>query len=353
MLADLLDLNSARILVVDDEIINIEIIQEFLETAGFNNVIVTTDPENAVAIYKENAPDIILLDINMPVMTGFDVMARFNEIHYPVKPPVLVLTAQGDRTTLLKALDSGAKDFLRKPFDDEEALRRVRNLLEMHIAHKEIVNHTETLEKVVQERTKALLETQKEIIERLGYAAEFRDTETAAHTIRVGHYAKALAIALGLKEKEAEQLLLAAPMHDVGKIGIPDKVLLKPGKLNEEEWTMMKTHAQIGYDIMQNSKCQLLKNAGIIALTHHEKWDGSGYPYALKGTDIHLFGRITAMADVFDALMMKRPYKKAWSLDNVLQLVNKESGKHFDPDIVRVFKEVLDDLLLIREKYSD
>jgi putative two-component system response regulator len=353
MLTELLDLNNSRILLVDDEIMNLEIIQELLEDAGYNNIIATSDPENAVDIYKKNVLDLVLLDINMPMMTGFEVMAQFNEVYYPLPPPILILTAQGDKKTLLKALNSGARDFLRKPFDFEEIILRVRNLLEMHLAHKEILDHTETLEKVVNDRTKALLESQKEIIERLGFAAEYKDTETSAHTIRVGHYAQTLAIALGLNQKESEQLLLAAPMHDIGKIGIPDKILLKKGKLDKEEWGIMKKHTQIGYDIMQNSKCTLLKNAGIIALTHHEKWDGSGYPFAIKGTDIHLFGRITAIADVFDALMMKRPYKEAWPLDKVLQLLNNESGKHFDPEIVHVFNKVLDDILMIREKYSN
>lgn len=353
MIADLLDFEKAHILVVDDEIVNIEIVEELLGEKGFNNISSTSDPEQAIAIYKQDVPDIVLLDINMPVITGFDVMMRFNEVNHPIKPPILMISAQSDKNARLKAFNLGARDFLCKPFDGEEVLHRVRNLLEMHLAHKDIINHSESLEKIVRERTQELLAAQKEIIERLSMAAEFKDTETAAHTIRVGHYAQLLGKALALNDVAAEQLLLAAPMHDIGKIGIPDKILLKQGKLDEKEWEKMKQHAVIGYDIMQNSKCSLLKNAGIIALTHHEKWDGSGYPYGLKGTDIHLYGRITAIADVFDALMMKRPYKKAWPLEKVIKLINDESGIHFDPEIVVAFNENLDKLLAIREKYSD
>jgi len=353
VIADLLDFENAHILVVDDEIVNIEIVEEVLRDNGFNNISSRTNSEQALAIYKEDVPDIILLDINMPVMTGFDLMTRFNEINHSIKPPVLILSAQADKKARLKAFNLGARDFLGKPFDEEEVVHRVRNLLEMHLVYKENINHAESLEKIVSERTKELLQAQKEIIACLGMASEFRDTDTAAHTIRVGHYAQILGKGIGLNDMAAEQLFLAAPMHDVGKIGIPDKVMLKPGKLDKEEWEQMKQHAVFGYDMMKHSKSRLLKNASIIALTHHEKWDGSGYPDGLKGTDIHLYGRLTALSDVFDALMMKRPYKEAWPLEKVTQLINDESGKHFDPEIVAAFNENLDKLLLIREKYSD
>jgi putative two-component system response regulator len=328
---------------------NLEIIQELLEDAGYNNIIATSDPENAVDIYKKNVLDLVLLDINMPMMTGFEVMAQFNEVYYPLPPPILILTAQGDKKTLLKALNSGARDFVRKPFDFEEIILRVRNLLEMHLAHKEILDHTETLEKVVNDRTKALLESQKEIIERLGFAAEYKDTETSAHTIRVGHYAQTLAIALGLNQKESEQLLLAAPMHDIGKIGIPDSILLKPGKLDNDEMTRMKTHATIGHDILGHSQREILKAASIIAYEHHEKWDGSGYPRGLKGDEIHIFGRISAIADVFDALSHKRCYKEPWPLNEVLDLLKEQSGKHFEPKLVEI---ILDRIELIKKSVN-
>jgi len=346
-------LENAKILVIDDEAINLEIVEELLEREDFSNMSFFSDPVEAVEFYKNTPPDIVILDLNMPGLTGFDVMQRFKEINHSPLPPVLVVTAQGDRKTRLQALEEGARDFLSKPFDDKEVIRRVCNLLEMHLAHKENLQYSYNLESLVQQRTKDLLDTQKEMIERLGLAAEYRDVETAAHTIRVGLYSEILAKAMGLNDEEAEQVKLAAPMHDIGKIGIPDNVLLKKGKLDDDEWLLMKKHSEFGYDILKGSKSSILKNAGIIALSHHEKWDGSGYPLGLKGDDIHLYGRITAISDVFDALTMSRPYKKAWPLEDAVKLINDESGKHFDPTIVDIFNQVLDKLLVVREEFAD
>jgi putative two-component system response regulator len=230
---------------------------------------------------------------------------------------------------------------------------RVNNLLEMHLSHKENLHYSANLESIINQRTQELVATQLEMVERLGHAAEYKDNETAAHTIRVGLYTEKIGTKLGLNSKETEQLKLAAPMHDLGKIGIPDNILLKPGKLDADEWTIMKKHAEYGYDILKDSKSNLLKTAGIIAYSHHEKWDGSGYPNALKGTDIHLYGRITAIADVFDALTMSRPYKKAWPIEDAIQLINDESGKHFDPTVVEAFNQVIDELLEIRKNCAD
>ena len=346
-------IESANILVIDDEEINLEIIEELLGDEGFSNLTLTNNPADAVGFYQKTPPDLILLDLTMPTMSGFDVMQKFNEINHNPTPPVIVITAKTDRETRLKTLGSNARDFLIKPFDNEEVIRRVRNLLEMHLAHKKNIHYSANLEDIVKTRTQELLDTQLEMVERLGLAAEFKDNETAAHTIRVGLFSQIIGKELGMTEEEADQLRLSAPMHDLGKIGIPDNVLLKPGKLDKDEWETMKKHAQFGYDILKNSKSLLLKNAGIIALTHHEKWNGSGYPSGLKGEDIHLYGRITAIADVFDALTMARPYKEAWPIEKAIQLINSESGIHFDPLIVDVFNKVLNELLEIREKFSD
>jgi len=353
MIADLQDVSSANILVIDDEEINLEIIEELLTDNGFSNISLFSDPEAALESYRQSPPDLVLLDINMPVLSGFDVLQQFKEINHPLPPPVIVVTASADRKTRLQALKVGARDFLSKPFDDDEVLMRVSNLLEMHLAHKENLHYSNTLEEAVLQRTRDLSETQNEMIERLGLAAEYRDNETAAHTIRVGHYSKHIAQALGMSDKESEQLRLAAPMHDMGKIGIPDSILLKPGKLDDAEWAVMQSHSEIGYDILKNSKSLVLKNAGIIALTHHEKWNGNGYPSGLKGDEIHLFGRIVAVADVFDALSMSRPYKAAWPIKKAVQLINDESGKHFDPSVVTAFNQVLDELLRIKERFKD
>lgn len=353
MICDFHDIKEANVMVIDDEELNLEIIEELLTDEGFSSINCFSDPKEAVDHYKQSPPDLVLLDLNMPVMTGFEVSKKFQEIDYYPSPPILVITALADRATKLKSLDSGARDIVSKPFDDQEVIRRVRNLLEMHLAHKENLHYSHNLEHVVEQRTQELLDTQNEMVESLGLAAEYRDNETATHTIRVGLYCQALAKQLGINDREANQLKLAAPLHDIGKIGIPDNVLLKPGKLNADEWNLMKKHAQFGYNILKNSKSLLLKNAGIIALTHHEKWDGNGYPSGLKGTDIHLYGRITAIADVFDALTMSRPYKKAWPLEDAIQLINDEAGKHFDPSIVEVFNTKIDELLKIREDNSD
>lgn len=353
MIADLQELESAHILVIDDEKINLEILKELLASEQFLNITLFSDPEKAIRHYQHNPPDIVLLDLSMPNLSGFDVMQRFNDINHIPKPPVIIITAHTDRKIRLQALDNDARDFISKPFDNPEVISRINNLLEMHLAHKENLQYTNNLETIIGQRTQELLNTQREMIERLGLAAEYKDNETAAHTIRVGHYAQLLGLGLGLNHKEAEQLKLAAPMHDLGKIGIPDSVLLKPGKLDADEWTIMKKHAEIGYAILKDSKSLILKNAGIIALAHHEKWDGSGYPSGLKGSDIHLYGRITAIADVFDALTMDRPYKKAWTVEDAVDLINSESGKHFDPSIVEVFNQVLDQFLEIKVKYAD
>lgn len=353
MLKDLLEIETANILVVDDEPINLEIIDEMLTSAGYQNKRLTASPVEALEQYSQATPDLVLLDIKMSEMSGFDVMHSMQALEMELQPPILILTALTDKDTRLKALNNGARDFLSKPFDCDEALSRIRNLLEMHLAHKEIINHNESLDQAVNVRTQELENSRKEIIERLGYAAEFKDNETGVHTIRVGHFAKCLALGMGFNATEAENILYAAPMHDIGKIGIPDNVLLKPGKLDEAEWAIMKKHTEYGHQILKDSSCSLLEYASIIALSHHEKWDGSGYPKGLQGTDIPIFGRITAIADVFDALTMDRPYKKAWSIDEAVQLINDQSGKHFDPQLVDVFNNVLDQFIAIKEKYTD
>jgi len=353
MVTDLLDIESANILVIDDEIINLEIIEELLSSHGYQQLHLFSNPEEGIDFYQQNPPDLVLLDINMPVLSGFDVLQRFTDINLDLMPPVIVVTALDDEKSRLRALSLGAKDFLSKPFCDEEVFLRVRNLLEMFLAHKENSHYACNLEQIVKARAQDLLATQKEMIERLGLIAEYRDNETAAHTIRVGHYVETIALKLGLKAKEAEMLRFSAPMHDIGKVGVPDSILLKPGKLDPDEWNIMKKHAEFGYDILKNSRSLILKNAGIIAVSHHEKWNGKGYPAGLATDQIPLYGRITAIADVFDALMMSRPYKQAWPLDKAVALINEEAGLHFDPSIVEIFNQVVDELVLIKEKYVD
>ncbi|RDH86928.1 MAG: two-component system response regulator [endosymbiont of Seepiophila jonesi] len=347
------EIKAGQILVVDDEPLNLLVVEEIFENAGYPNVQSTTDPKEAVTLFKQQRFDLVLLDLNMPGMDGFEVMSHFSEQNHEPQPPVLVLTAIGDRETRLRALRGGAKDFLVKPFDSEEVLSRAYNLLEVSLAHKLITHYSSTLERAVRAKTRELLETQAEIVKRLGYAAEFRDTETGEHTVRVGHHSRLLAIQIGLSTDEAERILYAAPMHDIGKIGIPDKILLKPGKLDADEWEIMKTHTTIGAKILRGSSNPLIECARTIALMHHEKWDGSGYPKGLKGHQIPIKGRIVAIADVFDALTMSRPYKSAWTIEGAMKLINEQSGIHFDPALVTAFNTILDQLIEIREQYAD
>lgn len=346
-------IKEASIMVVDDEPMNLELISEILATAQYRNVKTTGDPMLALDLFDHGGIDLILLDLNMPEMNGFELMEKFNALGFEPQPPVLVLTGQCDRQTRLQALRGGARDILPRPFDSDEVLSRVYNLLEMHLAHKLLKSYNTQLEAAVSDRTRKLLRTQAEIIQRLGYAAEFRDTETGEHTIRVGRYSQVLAKQIGLSSEEAEQILYAAPMHDIGKIGIPDAILLKPGRLNSEEWAVMKTHTTIGARILEGGSCQLLKSARAIALTHHERWDGSGHPHGLKGEQIPLHGRIVAVADVFDALTLYRPYKPAWSARDARKYIAEKSGSHFDPSLVSAFNDTWEQIDSIRIKYAD
>ena len=352
--------HDAKILIVDDKIENVQLLEMMLTYAGYKNVTSTTDSRDVEQLHQDNNFDIILLDIRMPHLDGYQVMGKLSSQVKDDYLPVLVLTAQKDMETKLKALEAGAKDFVTKPFDKTEVLNRIANMLEVRTLYNERRQQNEILEAKVQERTlelqernKELEETRLEIIRRLGRAGEYRDNETGMHVIRMSKSCQRLALAAGLGEEHAERILQASPMHDVGKIGIPDGILLKPGKLDPEEWEIMKTHAEIGADIMGDFDSPLMRMAGMIAFTHHEKYDGSGYPNGIKGNGIPIEGRIAAICDVFDALTSERPYKEAWSVERAVDLINEESGKHFDPELVRLFKEILPDVLTIREQYAD
>ncbi|MCK5387127.1 MAG: two-component system response regulator [Gammaproteobacteria bacterium] len=345
-------IKEAKILIVDDQPANVTLIEKMLGIDGYINVISTTDPTQVEDIYMEQNSDLILLDLNMPVMDGYQVLAKVREVD-PDYPPIIVLTAQSDRESRIKALDLGARDFLAKPFDRVELMTRIRNMLEVRIMTKAMKNQNKILDGMVKERTQELNDTRLEVIRRLGRAAEYRDDMTGYHIIRMSRYSQLLALAAGMSEAEAETLLNASPMHDIGKIGIPDNVLLKPGKLDSEEWAIMQTHVDIGVEILSGSSSALMDMAAEIAQNHHEKWDGSGYPRALVGEDIPLTGRIVAIADVFDALTTERPYKKAWPIEETVEFFKNQSGKHFEPRLVELFLEILSDILDIREQYSE
>lgn len=344
---------QTEILIVDDNPANVLLLEKILEKDGFAHIYSTTDPREVLAMYEEHRFDLVLLDIRMPHLDGFQVMEQLSEVIEGDYLPVLILTAQTDKETRLRALELGAKDFITKPFDQTEVLQRIHNMLEVRILYNFQRDMNEILEEKVRERTRELTETRLEIIRRLGRAGEYRDNETGMHVIRMSKSCQTLALAAGLSEEAAEMILNASPMHDVGKIGIPDGILLKPGKLTPDEWETMKTHSEIGADILDEHSSEMIQMAQRIALTHHEKWDGSGYPKGLKGEEIPMEGRIAAICDVFDALTSERPYKKPWPVDEAVDHINENSGSHFDPRLVEVFNRVLPEILRIRDQYAD
>ena len=344
---------QARILVVDDNLTNVVLLTKLLEAEGYLHVEGVTDSRVVVGMYEAEPYDLVLLDIRMPHMDGYDVMEGLKGIANGDIPPIMVLTAQTDMDTKLKALAAGAQDFLHKPFDRVEALTRIHNMIEVRLLHKQVRRQNEILEQKVQERTQELEDTRLEVVHRLGRAAEYKDNETGMHVVRMSKIAHLLAVALGMSDEDAKLLLHTSPMHDIGKIGIPDSILLKPGKLDADEWETMKTHSTMGAKILSGHHSELMEMAREIALSHHEKWDGSGYPKGLKGDDIPLVGRITAVADVFDALTSERPYKKGWPIKDAATFIKEQAGLHFDPAVVEKFTEHLDKIANIRNTLRD
>ncbi|MDH5179332.1 MAG: two-component system response regulator [Gammaproteobacteria bacterium] len=357
------NVKQASILIVDDQPVNVKLLEKVLAAEGYEYVFSTTDSRESVELYKKHQCDLVLLDLNMPHIDGFGVMEELKKITEDY-PPILVLTALKDRESRVRALEGGARDFVSKPFDRVELLSRIRNMLEVRLLNKAMKNQNLILEEKVQERTRELQErsqelhnTRLEVIQRLGRAAEYRDNETGLHIIRMSKYSQLLGRAAGMSEEDSDMILNASPMHDIGKIGIPDNILLKPGKLTPEEWEIMKTHSVIGAEILSSSNktksSRLMQMAREIAMTHHEKWDGSGYPDGLQGERIPLVGRVVAVADVFDALTTSRPYKKAWPEQEAVQYIRDNRGRHFDPHLVDLFDENLDAILEIRAKYPE
>ncbi|PIQ99957.1 MAG: two-component system response regulator [Nitrospinae bacterium CG11_big_fil_rev_8_21_14_0_20_45_15] len=346
-------IKNARIFIVDDEPRNVELLRQVLLQHGYLNIRATTDSREVLEIYKEFAPDIILLDLRMPYLDGFEVMRQLKEFNKDAYLPILILTAEQDNDICLRALSSGGKDFMGKPINLLEMLTRVNNLLEGYLLQKEVSNQNIILEQKVKERTEELHSTRLSVIQRLGRAAEYRDNETGNHVIRMSRFSSLLAKNVGLGEEHCDLILNAAPMHDIGKIGIPDSILLKPGKLNHDEWKIMKTHTAIGAEILSADKSELLQMAQQMALQHHEKFDGTGYPNGLKGEEISLEARIVTTSDIFDALTSERPYKNAWSVEDSIMEMEKVSGTILDPNLVTSFKKILPEVLKIKSQFSD
>ncbi len=346
-------IHKARILIVDDKPANVALLEAILKGEGYTDVTGVTDPRQVKELYEKWRFDIILLDIRMPHMSGFEVMEQLNDVIGDDYLPILVLTAQSDADTKIRALESGARDFVTKPFERIEVTHRIKNMLEVRLMYNRRGWEKEIVEAQVRQRTQEVVDTQLEFIRQLGRAGEYRDNETGMHVVRMSKGCQNLALALGYSVDFADLILHASPMHDVGKIGVPDHILLKPGKLDGEEWEVMKSHVEIGAEILSNHPAEIIQVARKIALTHHEKWDGSGYPKGLVGEEIPIEGRIAAICDVFDALTSERPYKEAWPVDRAVDLIRSESGKHFEPKIAGEFIDILPAILQIREDHAD
>jgi putative two-component system response regulator len=332
---------KARILIVDDEATNVDVLRRVLERAGFTRVETTTDPREARKLYLDFRPDLILLDLHMPHLDGLGVMDELNQIAEATYLPILVLTGDVTPEARRDALSRGAKDFVYKPFSTDEILLRIGTLLETRFLYLQIQSQNQMLEAKVRERTRELEGAQFEIIERLAKAAEFRDDNTGQHTERVGQMAALIAKQIGLPDSQVSLIRRAAPLHDVGKIGIPDKILLKLGKLTTDEFTLVKTHTTIGARILSGSRFPILRLAEEIAFSHHERWDGDGYAM-IPGDSIPLPGRIVAIADVFDALTQQRPYKDAWPVDHAISEIEQQRGRQFDPKLVDAFLRIIE-----------
>jgi len=331
-------LARARLLIVDDEESDVVLLRRILENGGFTDIRSTNDPSSVAELIDELDPDLILLDLLMPVMDGYQVLQAVRaRTPGDVYRPVLVLTADHTNDAKHRALSDGARDFLTKPFSPTEVRLRVRNLLETRYLHQQLHKQNEQLEARVEARTAELEEARIQMLMRLARAAEFRDDNTGEHTRRVGRTSGQIARELGMGKERVETLRLAAPLHDVGKIGIPDSILLSPGRLTPEQFEVMKTHCAIGADILSGTDVPLLELAAEIALCHHERWDGGGYPRHLAGESIPLSGRIVAVADAWDALTSRRPYKEAWPEREALSELEAKTGEQFDPEVVEAF----------------
>jgi len=363
-----------KIMIVDDEIANVMVAKKLLSQAGHTNFELTTDATVAMNLIHTSRPDVVLLDINMPGVDGLSILTQIRSVEKFRQLPVLILTANTHPDVKLRCLELGATDFLVKPIDPMELAPRVRNALQSKVYHDRLVRHANELEEIVRRRTEELENSRREVIYCLARAAELRDNDTGNHVIRVGRYAGIVARNLGMPERFVEDLELAAQLHDVGKIAIPDAILLKPGKLEPEEYEVIKghvkhgrqiirpfaaheaavlrNHVQIGPEILSDGS-SLMRLAASIAQTHHEKFDGTGYPIGLAGEDIPIEGRITAVADVFDALSSERPYKNALPRKKCFEILEEGRGSHFDPRVLDAFFAGSADIVRIQVEFVD
>lgn len=345
------NLSNSRVLIVDDTKANVDIL---VATLGQKyKLSVAMDGNAALAQVKENRPDLILLDVMMPMMDGYEVCSRLKSDPATNSIPVIFITALQESASITKGFNLGAVDYITKPFHIPELNARVDTHLSLRHAMLALADQNRILDLRVKERTKELKDTQLEIIYRLSRAAEYRDNDTGMHIKRLSHLCRILAAAYGCDEEICDLIFNASPMHDIGKIGIPDAVLLKPGRFDVAEWKIMQTHTTLGAEILSGHDSLLIKMGQVIALTHHEKWDGSGYPQGLSEYAIPMAGRIVAICDVFDALISKRPYKELWPLSDALDEIRAGNGTAFDPKLVECFFKCLTDLINIKESFQD
>lgn len=342
-----------RIAIIDDSDINLVLLKALVGKLGECEAVLFQDSPEGLRWCSENLPDLVIVDYMMPELDGLDFIARLRKVAGRDEVPVLMITANDDKDVRYQALGIGATDFLTKPVDRMEFSARVRNMLALNTSRRHLADRAAWLAEEVAKATDAVHAREQELLFRMSRAAEFRDPETGAHIQRMAHFSRLIAAELALPLADQTLLLQAAPMHDVGKIGIPDAILLKPGRLTTEEFAIMKTHASIGFELLDGSESTILQAAALIAVSHHEKFDGSGYPHGLAGTAIPLFGRIVAVADVFDALVSDRPYKRQWPPEKALAYLQNGVNGHFDPQCVAAFVARWDDALEIRERFQD
>jgi len=342
-----------RVLVIDDDLASLQLTRRVLCAPAFDPPTLVQDARRLHQVLAAEAFDLVILDMDMPHLDGWAVLEQLHEVCGEQVPPVLVVTGDTRRNLQVRVLRAGACDYLVKPFDPGELVARAHRHVAIHRSRTALRRQKVLLESLVQERTVQLRHSQLDIAQLLGRAAEYRDNETGAHILRMSHASTLLARRLGWSDADCEQLLNASPLHDIGKIAIPDRILLKPGPLDADEWSLMQTHTTTGAAILDVADNETLRLAATIALNHHERWDGSGYPNGRAGREIPPAARIVAVADVFDALRSARPYKPAWPTERAVEHIRAQAGRHFDPEIVAVFLEAVDALETIGARFAD
>ncbi len=346
--------SAPTVLIIDDEFTSRAIFEQIIRGIQSDiSIKAFANPLEALEWMHTNPPDLILLDYLMKEMSGLEVLRRIRQIRLLEDIPIILSTATTDENIRYQALDCGATDFITKPLDFYECQIRCRNLLSLSLHHKLQQNRSQSLQKAVDEATKQIMHREYETLFRLAKAGEYRDSETGNHVYRMAKYSRLIAESFGLDEERCHVIEMSAPMHDIGKIGIPDHILLKAGQLTEDEYAVMKKHPSIGYEILQESSSKFIRMGATIALGHHEKYDGSGYPNGLSGDEIPLEARIVAVADVFDALTSERPYKRAWSNEDALAYLNANKGGHFDLRCINAFVEKLSQVVMVQQQLRD